>query len=114
MNRILNFRRKLSGEEVMSIETVLGSVMRPVAPRAEFIHSLRERVLASSFPEAEKIEKQTKQNIVMLVLSLMGVTLILGVWIRVIVSLLKISDSPASHANQRPKRRRIVPAQTAA
>lgn len=113
MNRILNFRRKLSGQEMMSIESVLGAVMHPVTPRPEFIHSLQERVLATSFPEAEKIEKQAKQNIVMLVLSLMGVTIILGVWIRVIVSLLKMIGLN-HYSNRRPKRRRIAPAQSAA
>lgn len=113
MNRILNFRRKLSGEEMMRIETILGTVMQPVTPRQEFIYSLRERVLATSFPEAEKTEKQAKQNIVMLVLSLMGVTIILGVWIRVIVSLLKMIGLN-HNSNRRPKRRRIAPAQSAA
>ena len=113
MNRILNIRRKLRGEEMMSIETVLGSVLSPVIPRPEFIHSLRERVLATSFPEAEKAEKQAKQNIVMLVLSLMGVTIILGVWIRVIVSLLRMIGVN-NNSNRKPRRRRIAPAQSAA
>ncbi len=113
MDRILNFRRKLSGEELMSIETVLGAVLSPVTPRPEYIHSLQERVLATSFPEAEKTEKQAKQNIVMLVLSVMGVTIILGVWIRVIVSLLRMMGVN-NNSNRRPKRRRIAPAQSAA
>lgn len=97
----------------MNIETILGSVMNPVTPRAEFVHSLRERVLSTAFPEAEKIEKKAKQNIVMLVLSLMGVTIILGVWIRVVLSILRMIGLN-HNSERRPRRRRITQVQTAA
>jgi len=113
MGRILSFRRKLTGDEIINMETIIGTVLHPVAPRKEFVNSLRERVLAYTYPEAEKIEEQAKKNIVVLVLSLMGVSIILGVWIRVVVSLLKmigLNHNP----NPRPRRRRITPAHSVA
>jgi hypothetical protein len=113
MGRIFNIKRKLSGEEFMSIETILEAVMHPVAPRQEFVLSLKERVLTNAFPEAEKIENQAKKDITVLVLSLMGVTIILGVWIRVVISLLKLFGSN-NNQNRRPRRRRIAPAHSAA
>lgn len=112
MGRIHIFKRNLSGEEIMNIETVLGSIMQPVTPRQEFVKSLRERVLMYSFPEAEEIDKQVNKNILVLLLSLMGATLVLGVWIRVVLSLSKmigINQSPS-----RARKRRIAPIHTAA
>jgi hypothetical protein len=113
MGRIFNFKRKPSGEEIMNIETILGAVMHPVTPRQEFVHSLRERVLTNTFAEAEIIENQAKKNITVLVLSLMGVTIVLGVWIRVVISLLKRIGTN-NNQNRRPRRRRIAPAHSAA
>jgi len=113
MGRKFNIRRNLSGDEILSLETMIGSVLLPVAPRQEFVKSLRQRVLAYSLPETEKTEEQTKKNIVVLVLSLMGVSIIFGVWIRVVVSLLKIFGMDHK-PNQRTKRRRIAPAHSVA
>jgi hypothetical protein len=74
----------------MSMERVLESALHPVAPRQEFVTALRQRVLTYSFPETEGIEKKAKKNILVLLLSLMGVTIILGVWIRVVLALSKV------------------------
>ena len=99
------FKRKLSGEETMSMERVLGSVLHPVAPRQEFVTTLRQRVLTYSFPEAEGTEKQAKKNILVLLLSLMGVTIILGVWIRVVLALSKvITDNQGMRRGGRKRR----------
>jgi len=97
----------------MSIETILGSVLHPVAPREEFVRSLHKRVLTHTFPEAEKTERQAKKNIVVLVLSLMGVSIVLGVWIRVVISLLKLLGLN-HNSERRVKKRRISPIQSAA
>lgn len=113
MGRKFIFRRNLSGDEIMNMETMIGAVLRPVAPRQEFVNSLRQRVLAYTIPQTEKVEKQAKKNIAVLVLSLMGVSIILGVWIRVVVSLLKLFEMKHT-GNERPRRRRISPAQSVA
>ncbi len=97
----------------MNVETILGAVMHPVTPRQEFVHSLRERVITNAFPEAVIIENQAKKNITVLVLSLMGVTIILGVWIRVVISLFKMIGIN-NNQNRRSRRRRIIPAHSAA
>jgi len=113
MGRKFTFRRKLGGDEMMSMEAMIGSVLLPVAPRQEFVKSLRQRVLSFSLPETENIQEQAKKNIVVLVLSLMGVSIILGVWIRVVVYLLKIFGVDQK-PDQRSKKRRITPAHSVA
>lgn len=113
MGRKSIFRRNLSGNEIMSMEAMIGSALLPVTPRQEFVRSLRQRVLAYTLPETEKIEVQTKKSIIVLVLSLMGVSIILGVWIRVVVSLLKLFGMEHK-PTQRLKRRRIAPAHSVA
>ena len=113
MGRIFRFRRKLSGEEIMNVETILGTVLQPVTPRQEFVASLRERVLAYSFPGSEDIEKQSRKNILVLLLSLMGVTIILGVWIRLVLLLTKMMD--VNHGGRSGNRkRRVSPVHSAA
>jgi len=113
MGRIFSFRRNLSGDEIVNMESMIGMVLHPVLPRQEFVKSLRQRVLAYTYPESEIIEMKAKKNIAVLVLSLMGVSIILGVWIRVVVSLLKIFGMN-NKPNQRPRRRRIAPAHSVA
>jgi hypothetical protein len=105
MGRINIFNRKLSGEETQRMEKILESVLYPETPRKEFVAALRERVLAYSFPEAEGIEKQVKKSIWVLLLSLMGVTIILGVWIRVVLSLSKMINSTQGMRRGSRKRR---------
>jgi hypothetical protein len=89
----------------MSMERVLESALHPVAPRQEFVTALRQRVLTYSFPETEGIEKKAKKNILVLLLSLMGVTIILGVWIRVVLALSKvITDNQGMRRGGRKRR----------
>ena len=94
------------------IELLLGSVLQPVSPRQEFVNSLQVKILTNAFPDAVKVEKKTRKNIMVLILSLMGVTILLGVWIRVVVSLLTTIGSK-SDAKQGLRKRRIPAIQSA-
>lgn len=87
------------------MEKILGSVLYPVTPRKEFVSALRERVLAYSLPETELVEQPANKNILVLLLSLMGVTIILGVWIRVVLSLTKMIHAPQGVRRGLRKRR---------
>ena len=97
----------------MNIETIIGSVLQPVAPREEFVRSLQARLMSTAFPEVEKAEKQTKKNIAVLVLSLMGVTVILGVWIRMIVAVLAVLGI-GMNARRGMRRRKVLAVQSPA
>ena len=113
MDRLFGYRRKNSGGDLMNIETILGSVLQPVAPRQEFVHSLQARLMTTAFPEVEKAEKQAKKNIAVLVLSLMGVTVILGMWIRMIVTLLAVLGI-GMNAKRGMRRRKVLTLQSSA
>ena len=112
MRKLINFKRKMGGDDMSNIEMLLGAVMQPVSPRQEFVQSLQAKIINNAFPDAVRVEKQTKKNIAVLILSLMGVAILLGVWIRVVVSLLtSIGLNPNS--KQGPRKRRITAVQSA-
>lgn len=113
MRKVFNFKRKLSGDEMMNLEMILGSVLQPVAPRKEFARALHTKLLRDVYPEGEIAEKETKKKFAMLVLSLMGVGIILGVWIRVVIALLMLMGVTLN-TKQGLRKRRITSVHSAA
>ena len=98
---------------MMNLEMFLGSVLQPVAPRIEFARALHTKLLRDVYPEGEIAEKQTKKNIAMLILSLMGVGIILGMWIRVVIARLMLIGVTVN-TRQGVRKRRITSVHSAA
>jgi hypothetical protein len=108
MPKLLNIGRKLRGDQMMNIEMILGSILQPVSPREEFVRSMQTKILASTFPEGVRSEKRTKKNILVLVLSLMGVTILLSVWVRMVISLLMLLGITLK-TRHAPRKQRSLP-----
>jgi uncharacterized membrane protein len=88
MRNMLDYRKKLSGDEILSMETILGAALQPVTPRPGYVISLNKKVMAFSFPEMDPVEKQSKKDLIVVIVSLLSATLLLGVGVRLVIFLL--------------------------
>ncbi len=79
----LNRKRKL--DEILNIESMLQSSLKPVSPRPEFIKNLEKGLMDYTFPQEENLEFDLKKALIFAFLGLAGLVLFFSLWIRLIV-----------------------------
>jgi len=87
MEKLLKYKPKHYGDEMVSIESILNAALIPVVPRPEFVGSLQRKVMAFSFPDVTIVEKKPSNHLIVLVVSVLSATLLLGVWVRLLIGL---------------------------
>lgn len=79
----LPFKRKTNEAELLDIESVLQSSLKPVSPRPEFIHNLQRGLMEFTFPDYTDLD--SKRTIIFALVGLASLVFIFSLWIRLIV-----------------------------
>jgi hypothetical protein len=85
MLEFLSARRKKSRWELPDIETVLQSNLKPIAPRPEFIQSLRDGLMGYTFPEAEQSSLDIRKTAIFALVGFVSLVFVFSLWIRLIM-----------------------------
>jgi hypothetical protein len=78
-------KRKQHRRDILDIESILQSSLKPVSPRPEFIRNLQKGLMDYSFPQTESSEIDLKKVVMFAVIGFTGLVLILSLWVRLIV-----------------------------
>ncbi len=71
--------------DILDIESILQSSLKPVSPRPEFIRNLQKGLMEYSFPQTESSEIDLKKVVVFAVIGFTGLVFIISLWVRLIV-----------------------------
>ncbi len=85
MRDFLGLGKKRSLDEILNVESILQSSLKPVSPRPEFIKSLEKGLMDYTFPPEESMEVDLKKALLFAFLGLAGLALFFSLWIRLIV-----------------------------
>jgi hypothetical protein len=78
-------KRKQHRRDILDIESILQSSLKPVSPRPEFIRNLQKGLMDYSFPQTESSEIDLKKVVMFAVIGFTGLVLVLSLWVRLIV-----------------------------
>jgi flagellar biosynthesis protein FliP len=79
----INRKRKL--DDLLNVENILQSSLKPVSPRPEFIQNLHKGLMEYSFPEQDSSEVDIKKAVLIATLGFASLVLMISVWVRLIV-----------------------------
>lgn len=85
MFNFLTSKRKRITRNLLDIESVLQSSLKPVSPRPEFIQSLHRGLMEYTFPQSESSEFDIKKAIVIALAGFISMVFVFSLWIRLIV-----------------------------
>ena len=77
--------RKRHHRDLLDIETILQSSLKPVSPRPEFIQSLQKGLMEYTFPPAEGSAIDLKKAFFFAVLGFTGLVFVFSLWVRLLV-----------------------------
>ncbi len=78
-------RRKKNTSDLLSIESILQSSLKPVSPRPEFIQGLYRGLMDYTFPEAGPADFDVKKTALFAVIGIVSLVFVFSLWIRLIV-----------------------------
>jgi len=78
-------KRKKYRSDILDIETILQSSLKPVSPRPEFIQNLQKGLMDYTFPQIESSDIKLKKVIIFGLIGLTSLAFILSLWVRIIV-----------------------------
>jgi hypothetical protein len=82
---LFSIRRNKSSRDLLDIESILQSSLKPVSPRPEFIHNLHRGLMEYTFPMSEASGVDEKKAIIFAILGLMSLVFVFSLWIRLIM-----------------------------
>ena len=88
MLNIFRLKPKRIKRDIMDIETILQSSLKPVSPRPEFIQTLHKGLMEYSFPLPESSEYDIKKTIVFALVGFASLVFVFSLWIRLILVIL--------------------------
>ena len=88
MFNFLTIKPKRIKRDLLDIETILQSSLKPVSPRPEFIRSLHKGLMEYSFPQPESPNYDLKKTVIFALLGFVSVVFVFSLWIRLILVIL--------------------------
>jgi hypothetical protein len=88
MFNFLTLKPKRIKRDLMDIEAILQSSLKPVSPRPEFIQSLHKGLMEYTFPQPESSEFDLKKTVIFALLGFVGMAFVFSLWIRLILVIL--------------------------
>jgi hypothetical protein len=85
MFNFLGFNPKHHRRDLLDIEKILQSSLKPVSPRPEFIQSLQKGLMEYTFPQTDSSEIDLKKTILFAFIGLSGLVFVFSLWVRIIV-----------------------------
>jgi hypothetical protein len=81
----MRHKRKQHRRDLLDIESILQSSLKPVSPRPEFIQSLQKGLMEYTFPQTDSSEFDTKKVILFAFLGFTSLVFVFSLWVRLIV-----------------------------
>ena len=81
----LSSKRKKEPRDLLDVESILQSSLKPVSPRPEFIQSLHRGLMDYSFPEAGASDFDIKKTAIFAFVGLVSLAFVFSLWIRLIM-----------------------------
>jgi hypothetical protein len=78
-------RKKLDGTELLDIETILQSNLKPVSARPEFIEGLQKGLLDHTFSPDDFLEIDVKEAALFAFFGFAGLVFVFSMWIRLVL-----------------------------
>jgi hypothetical protein len=78
-------KRKQHRRDLLDIESILQSSLKPVSPRPEFIQSLQKGLMEYTFSQTDSEEIDYKKILLFALIGFTGLVFILSLWVRLIV-----------------------------
>ena len=85
MFNFLGINRKHYRRNLLDIETILQSSLKPVSPRPEFIQGLQKGLMEYTFPPAEESGVDIKKALLFALVGFTGLVFIFSLWVRLLV-----------------------------
>ena len=99
-------KRNQYRSDLLDIETILQSSLKPVSPRPEFIQNLQRGLMDYTFPQIESSDTELKKIILFGIIGLTSLVFILSLWVRiiiVIISTLGMIQSSKQNKTENPE-----------
>ncbi len=71
--------------DLLDIESILKSSLKPVSPRPEFIHNLQRGLMEYTFPQTDPAELELKKVVIFAVVGILSLFFVFSLWIRLIM-----------------------------
>jgi len=81
----LSLKSKKNKRDLLDIETVLQSRLKPVSPRPEFIRDLYHGLMEYTFPAPDSSGLDIKNTAIIALVGLVSMVFVFSLWIRLIV-----------------------------
>jgi len=78
-------KRKKIKRDLLDIESILQSSLKPISPRPEFIQSLHRGLMEYTFPQPEASDFDIKKALIFALLGFVSLVFVISLWIRLIV-----------------------------
>jgi len=78
-------KRKQHRRDLLDIESILQSSLKPVSPRPEFIQGLQKGLMEYTFSQTDSLEIDFKKVVLFALIGFTGVVFIFSLWVRLIV-----------------------------
>ncbi len=88
MFNFMSHKRKRIKRDLLDVETILQSSLKPVSPRPEFIQTLHKGLMEYTFPQQESSEFDLKKTIIFAMLGFLSLIFVFSLWIRFILVIL--------------------------
>ena len=98
----LSIKRKKIRGDLLDIETILQSSLKPVSPRPEFIQNLHRGLMEYTFQDADASGLDVKKTAIFALVGLVSLVFVFSLWIRLIVVI--ISTLGMIQASRQKKR----------
>ena len=85
MFNIFGTNRKRYRRDLLDIETILQSSLKPVSPRPEFIQSLQKGLMEYTFPPTEESEIDLRKVILFAFVGFTGLVFVFSLWVRLLM-----------------------------
>src|SRR4030067_3471151 len=81
----MGLKQKQHKRDLLDIESILQSSLKPISPRPEFIQSLQKGLMEYTFPQSESSEVDLKKVIFFALAGFSGMVFFISLWVRLIV-----------------------------
>jgi hypothetical protein len=99
----LSFRRKNSARDLLDIENILQSRLKPISPRPEFIQSLHRGLMEYTYPEAGTSGLEIKKTAIFALVGVVSLLFVFSLWIRLIMVIIStLGMIQASRQQKKP------------
>jgi hypothetical protein len=85
---MFNFKRpkhRRVKRNLLDIESILQTSLKPVSPRPEFIQSLHRGLMDYTFPQPESSEFDFKKTILFALVGFLSMVFVVSMWVRLIM-----------------------------